>query len=127
MLREEGQEGENACGPRGGGCGSGGAEEEEGCKAQADGVALFVEPMCRWLEMERLILGGGAERLDLDVLPSFEVLDPCYPPLGVCDHLSKQVAEARAIELRGPASINVPVIDCFAIRGYAKACMLLLP
>lgn len=37
--------------------------------------------------------------------PFLQVLDACYPPLGVCDHLREEIREACAAELCISASV----------------------
>jgi hypothetical protein len=63
-------------------------------------------------------------------LPFLQILDTCYSPLGVCDHLSEEKGETGSAELCIAAAVQVSVVDCFAIGGYTETrglwCLLCL-
>ena len=116
---DELEEGEDA-GRASGGAGRF-AVEEEGEQAEAEGVALFVETGKVSLE--------GEERAVTDStdgergLPSFEVLDPSHPLLGVGDHFTEEVSEAGSAQLGGSRSVEVSVVDCFAVGRNAETAL----
>lgn len=51
--------------------------------------------------------------------PSFQILNPRHPLLGVDDHLAEQVGETGAAQLRRPAAVQVAVVDGLAVGGGA--------
>lgn len=52
--------------------------------------------------------------------PSFEVLYPGDAFLGIAHHLAEEVGEACPAELRGAGTVEVSVIDGFAVGRGAE-------
>lgn len=53
--------------------------------------------------------------------PFLQILNPRHPPLGIDDHFAEQVCETGTTELRIASAVQIPVVDCFAIRRCAEA------
>lgn len=48
-------------------------------------------------------------------IPFLQILNPTNFPLGIPHHFAEQVRETRSTEFRVSASVQVPVVDCFAV------------
>jgi hypothetical protein len=58
-------------------------------------------------------------------VPLFKLLDTCYPPLCVRDHLGEEVGEAGLAELGRLGAVQRAVVDGFAVGWVAQARLLL--
>ena len=53
-------------------------------------------------------------------IPPFKILDSCHSFLSVGYHLTEKIGETGAAELGGPSSIEIPIVDGFAIGRCAE-------
>jgi len=57
--------------------------------------------------------------------PLLQLLDACYPALGIADHLGKEVGEAGLTELGRLGAVERAVVDGLAVGRVAQAGLLL--
>ncbi len=62
--------------------------------------------------------GGGREKKNE---PFFKILDPRYTSLSIDDHFAKEICETRAAEFRIARSVEVAVVNRFAVGRGAEA------